>query len=263
MEDDDRDGGPRIASYVAVGDSFTEGLGDAAADGSLIGWADRLAGHLAERCPQTAFTYANLAVRGMVIDEIVEGQVPRARAFHPDLITFCAGGNDLLRPGGDPDRIADRYERAVAELVLGAGTVVLFTGFDTRGIPVLRRLRGKIATYTAHVRAIADRHGCPVVDLWSMEAVRDRRAWTDDRLHLSPYGHTHVALRAAELLAPRPRTGTRVTARPMAQAPLPVTRRGDDLQWAREHFVPWVGRRLFGGPTTDDARPKRPDLLPL
>ncbi|MFF9690777.1 SGNH/GDSL hydrolase family protein [Streptomyces sp. NPDC014623] len=262
MEEKDPDGGPRIASYVAVGDSFTEGLGDEAADGSLIGWADRLAGHLAERCPQTAFSYANLAVRGTVIDEIVEGQVPRARAFRPDLVTFCAGGNDLLRPGGDPDRIADRYERAVAELVPGAGTVVLFTGFDTRGIPLLRRLRGKIATYTAHVRAIADRYGCPVVDLWSMEEVRDRRAWTDDRLHLSSYGHTHVALRAAELLAPRPPGGT-TALRPAGPSRMPATRRSDDLQWACEHFVPWVGRRLFGGLPADDARPKRPDLLPF
>ncbi|WP_327713852.1 SGNH/GDSL hydrolase family protein (plasmid) [Streptomyces sp. NBC_00464] len=258
----DPDGDPRITSYVAVGDSFTEGLGDAAADGTLIGWADRLAGHLSRQRPQTAFSYANLAIRGTLIDEIIEGQVPRARALHPDLVTFCAGGNDLLRPGSDPDRIADRYDRAVAGLVQDAGTVVLFTGFDTRGIPVLRHLRGRIATYTAHVRAIADRHGCPVVDLWSLDAVRDRRAWTDDRLHLSSYGHTQVALRAADLLTPGKRAGA-ATARPMAPARSPATRRSDDLHWAREHFVPWVGRRLFGGSAADDARPKRPDLLPL
>ena len=37
----------RWDSYVALGDSFTEGLADAVPDGGFRGWADRLAEHLA------------------------------------------------------------------------------------------------------------------------------------------------------------------------------------------------------------------------
>jgi lysophospholipase L1-like esterase len=258
--------GPVFGSYVAIGDSFTEGVGDPAPDGGCLGWADRLAVLLsdraAERDPGQRFRYANLAVRGRLLDRVVSEQLPRAREFAPDLVTFCAGGNDILRPGCDPDDVAARYEAAVAHLVPAAGTVLLCTGFDTRGVPVLRHLRGRIATYTAHVRAIADRYGCPVLDLWSLRSVQDRRAWSADRLHLSPEGHTRVALRAAQVL------GVEVPADPdQPWPPLPprpaAEVRRDNIQWAREHLVPWIGRRLRGESSGDHVEPKRPDLLPL
>ncbi|MFF9350660.1 SGNH/GDSL hydrolase family protein [Streptomyces sp. NPDC014734] len=263
-----------IGSYAAIGDSFTEGVGDPGPDGTYVGWADRFAVLLADQLPDpdaatstegpthADFRYANLAVRGRLLDQIVEEQVPRARELAPDLVTFCAGGNDIIRPGTDPDDVAERFERAVAELARSVGTVMVTTGFDTRGVPVLRHLRGKIATYTAHVRSIADRYDCPVLDLWSLRSVQDRRAWDDDRLHLSPEGHTRVALRAAQVL------GLEVPADP-DQAWPPQDRRGtlevrrDDIHWAREYLVPWIGRRLRGESSGDHVEAKRPDLLPL
>ncbi|MFJ8693090.1 SGNH/GDSL hydrolase family protein [Streptomyces roseolilacinus] len=252
-----------IGSYAAIGDSFTEGVGDPGPDGRFVGWADRLAVLLADRLPEDReFRYANLAVRGRLLDQIVAEQVPRAKELVPDLVTFCAGGNDIIRPGSDPDEVAERFERAVADLTSVIGTVVVTTGFDTRGVPVLRRLRGRIATYNGHVRAIADRYGCPVLDLWSLRTVQDRRAWDEDRLHLSPEGHTRVALRAAQVL------GIEVPADPdQPWPPLPprgtLEVRRDDIQWAREHLVPWIGRRLRGESSGDRISAKRPDLLPL
>ncbi|MCG7526522.1 SGNH/GDSL hydrolase family protein [Streptomyces sp. OfavH-34-F] len=263
-----------IGSYAAIGDSFTEGVGDPGPDGTFVGWADRLAVLLADRLPEPGpaaesplpahgnFRYANLAVRGRLLDQIVEEQVPRAKELAPDLVSFCAGGNDIIRPGSDPDDVAERFERAVADLTGSVGTVMVTTGFDTRGVPVLRHLRGKVATYTAHVRAIADRYGCPVLDLWSLRSVQDRRAWDSDRLHLSPEGHTRVALRAAQVL------GLAVPADPDQPWPPEPPRgtlevRRDDIQWAREHLVPWIGRRLRGESSGDHVEPKRPDLLPL
>ncbi|WP_405769764.1 SGNH/GDSL hydrolase family protein [Actinacidiphila glaucinigra] len=261
-DDSTTDKSDAIGSYAAVGDSFTEGVGDPGPDGTFIGWADRLAVLLSDRRPEHDFRYANLAVRGRLLGQIVEEQVPRAVELAPDLVTFCAGGNDILRPGSDPDDVAERYEAAVARLTGTVGTVVLCTGFDTRGIPVLRHLRGKIATYTAHVRAIADRYDSPVLDLWSLRSVQDRRAWDADRLHLSPEGHTRVALRAAQVL------GLEVPADPDQAWPperfrAPAEIRRDNIQWAREYLVPWIGRRLRGESSGDNVEPKRPDLLPL
>jgi lysophospholipase L1-like esterase len=253
-------------SWIAVGDSFTEGVGDPGPDGTFTGWADRLAALLAVRHEPSAgtggFRYANLAVRGRLLGQIVAEQVPRAVELAPDLVTFCAGGNDILRPGGDPDAIAERFEAAVADLTAAVGTVLVCTGFDTRGVPVLRHLRGKIATYTAHVRAIADRHGCPVLDLWSLRSVQDRRAWSEDRLHLSPEGHARVALRAAQVLGLEVR-GDPDRPWPPQQVRPPSAVRRDNIQWAREYLVPWIGRRLRGESSGDHVEPKRPDLLPL
>ncbi|MFD5876917.1 SGNH/GDSL hydrolase family protein [Streptomyces sp. NPDC060322] len=263
-----------IGSYAAIGDSFTEGVGDPGPGGTLVGWADRLAVLLADQLPvpdakvgpaddpHGNFRYANLAVRGRLLDQIVEEQVPRAKQLAPDLVSFCAGGNDILRPGSDPDDVAERFERAVAELTQAVGTVMVTTGFDTRGIPVLKHLRGKIAMFTAHVRSIADRYDCPVLDLWSLRSVQDRRAWDSDRLHLSAEGHTRVALRAAQVL------GLDVPADPDQVWPPQVHRgtfevRRDDIQWAREYLVPWIGRRLRGESSGDHVEAKRPDLLPL
>ncbi|WMX44117.1 SGNH/GDSL hydrolase family protein [Streptomyces roseicoloratus] len=252
-----------FGSYAAIGDSFTEGVGDPGPDGTFVGWADRFAVLLADEMPEhDHFRYANLAVRGRLLDQIVTEQVPRAKELAPDLVTFCAGGNDIIRPGTDPDDVAERFERAVADLTSAVGTVMVTTGFDTRDVPLLKHLRGKIATYNGHVRAIADRYGCPVLDLWSLKSVQDRRAWDDDRLHLSPEGHTRVALRAAQVL------GRRVPADPEQPWP-PLPPRGtlevrkDDIHWAREYLVPWIGRRLRGESSGDHVAAKRPDLMPL
>ncbi|MGW2840771.1 SGNH/GDSL hydrolase family protein [Streptomyces sp. NPDC001493] len=262
-----------IGSYAAIGDSFTEGVGDPGPDGTYVGWADRFAVLLAEQLPvldeatssdspRGEFRYANLAVRGRLLDQIVEEQVPRAKELAPDLVSFCAGGNDIIRPGTDPDDLAERFERAVADLTDAVGTVMVTTGFDTRGVPVLRHMRGKIATYNVHLRAIADRYHCPVLDLWSLRSIQDRRAWDDDRLHLSSGGHTRVALRAAQVL------GLETPADPDQPWPPQIQRntfevRRDDIHWAREYLVPWIGRRLRGESSGDEVAAKRPDLLPL
>lgn len=267
-----------IGSYAALGDSFTEGVGDPGPGDTFVGWADRLAVLLADRREEQheeeqheeagayadsgGFRYANLAVRGRLLDQIVAEQVPRAKELAPDLVTFCAGGNDIIRPGSDPDDVAERYEAAVRDLAGSVGLVVITTGFDTRDVPVLKHMRGKIATFSAHVRSIADRYECPVLDLWSLKSVQDRRAWDDDRLHLSPEGHTRVALRAAQVL------GLDTPADPDQPWP-PMRPRGsvdttrDNIHWAREHLVPWIGRRLRGESSGDHVEAKRPDLLPL
>ncbi|MER5641468.1 SGNH/GDSL hydrolase family protein [Kitasatospora sp. NPDC002227] len=249
-------------SYAALGDSFTEGLNDPGPNGQYAGWADRLAALLAERRPDGDFRYANLAVRGRLLDQIVAEQVPQIRELQPELVTFCAGGNDILRPGSDPDEVAERFEAAVLQLQQHAGTVLVATGFDTRGVPVLGLLRGKIATYNGHLRAVADRTGCVVADLWALKSVHDRRAWSEDRLHLSPEGHQRVALLAARSL------GLELDQDPEAPWPAqagqtPADARRENLQWAREYLIPWVGRRLRGESSGDHMEAKRPDLQPL
>jgi hypothetical protein len=42
--------------------------------------------------------YANLAVRGKLLRQIVAEQVPAAVAMSPSLVSIAGGGNDILRP---------------------------------------------------------------------------------------------------------------------------------------------------------------------
>ena len=276
--------GPGIGSFVAIGDSFTEGLEDPDPGGGFRGWADRLAGALSAQRP--GFRYANLAIRGKLLGEVVAEQVPRAVELAPDLVSLAAGGNDILR-GTDVDLLAAEFEPAVAKLQAAGCRVLIFTGFDPRMFPVIRLLRGRIAAYNMHLRGIADDHGCDLVDLWSMRVLRDTRAWSPDRLHLTTEGHRRVALRACEVLgvpvaedwrAPileeplsrvpgtsGPRTSGRANrALWPAQRSAPwLAARREDARWAREYAAPWLRRRLGGGSSGDGVPPKRPDLLPV
>lgn len=247
-------------SWVAVGDSFTEGLSDEAPDGSYRGWADRLAATLAERNPD--FRYANLALRGKMLREIIDEQVPIAIEVKPDLVTMCAGGNDLIVPGSDADAIAEEFEEAIVDLRAAGCEVLIFTGPDPRSQPVVRRVRPKVAIYNANLRAIADRHGAMIVDLWAMKPLVDSRAWSDDRLHFSPEGHRRIALRTAEVLGVPVTEDWREPWPPVEPTPWLRSRQAD-LAWTRTHLLPWVRRHLRGESMGDGLAPKRPELSPL
>lgn len=250
----------RLSSWVAIGDSFTEGLSDESPDGGYVGWADRLAETLAAREP--GFTYANLAVRGKFLREIIADQIPVVERVKPDLVTICAGGNDLIVPGRDVDQLADEFEQAVVTLRAAGCEVVVFTGPDPRKQPVVRRVRGKVAIYNAHLRAIADRHDARLVDLWAMPVLVDLRAWSEDRLHFSSEGHRRIALRTAEVLGV-PVTEDWRDPWPPAPAQPWIRLRQADLAWTRSHLLPWVRRQLRGESTGDGLLPKRPELQPM
>jgi len=246
---------------VSLGDSFTEGIGDPepSSPGGHRGWADRVAEVLAGQVDD--FAYANLAVRGKLIGQIVAAQIEPALALNPDLVTFSAGGNDVIRPGSDPDLVAVQFEDAVARLGSHGATVLVFTGIDTNFTPVFRGIRGKVAIYNENIRAIADRYDCIVADQWALKEIQDMRFFDDDRLHLNSLGHHEVArlvLRA--LNVPN-------DLQPLQPDPLPATTwraaRVNDFVWAREYFVPWVLRRLRHQSSGDAITAKRPDASPV
>ena len=129
--------------FVALGDSFTEGVGDTdpTRPNGLRGWADRVAEQLAAH--EDDFSYANLAIRGRLVDAVIAEQLDAAVAMNPDLVTLYAGGNDLMRPSVDLDALLARYDDAIGKLVATGATVVVFTAYDTGWAPVFRKLRGR------------------------------------------------------------------------------------------------------------------------
>ena len=255
-----------IRSYVALGDSFTEGLDDPTAlGGGYRGWADRFAEHLASAQP--SLCYANLAVRGKTLGQIADEQVPQAIAFQPDLVSLAAGGNDMLRPGADPDALAEAFDEVIRTLLQAGCPVLMFTGFDPR-FPVLRLIRGKVAAFNMHLRAIADRHQCQIVDLWSMNVLRDPRAWSADRLHMTSEGHRRVALRACEVMGIPVEEDWRESWPPLDQPSRSaavdwLSARRMDARWVRVYAAPWASRRIRGRSSGDGILPKRPQLGPL
>lgn len=246
--------------FVAVGDSFTEGLDDPSPDGTFRGWADRFAEILAESNP--GVEYANLAVRGRKVHEIVEAQVPAALAMRPDLVSLAGGINDVLRPSVDVETVAQEMRNGVQN-IRAAGADVLLTCFGdpSRRSFLLGRVAARLGAYRQHLLHIAEDYDCYVMDFWGVPIFDDARFWAADRLHLSPSGHNLVARNAAEVL----RLGDSSWRTPPPPSPgIPwLQRRRADYVWASEHLGPWLTRRLRGGSSGEDVEPKRPELFPV
>ncbi|UGY94859.1 SGNH/GDSL hydrolase family protein [Streptomyces gobiensis] len=250
---------PRISSFAALGDSFTEGMSDALPDGTYRGWADLLAARLAARTDD--FRYANLAVRGKLIQQIADDQVDAAAALGADLVTLVGGLNDVLRPKCDMGRVCGLLEQSVEKLAPGCRRLVLMRSPARRG-PLQERGRSRMERLFDFIDELAARHGALVVDLYASEALGDTRMWADDRLHLTGEGHRRVAEAVWQRLG-YPAASDWDAPLPPAVPPHWYARRGADLRFARQHLVPWIGRRLTGRSSGDGRAPKRPDLAPL
>ena len=183
-----------------------------------------------------------------------------ALALRPDLISVCAGGNDILR-GADPDEIAVRLDAVVERLASDGATVLLFNATDVKGTPVIGRIRGTVAIYNENVRTIALRHDALVPDMWSLKDLARREMWAEDRLHFSALGHHTIAAMVLDTLGvehglehlrlspPAPRTWREA--------------RASDAAWVRTHLAPWVVRRIRGVSSGDGVTAKRPVPEPL
>jgi lysophospholipase L1-like esterase len=254
----------RWASYVAMGDSFTEGIDDPYPDGTgYRGWADLVAARLAAEAADGDFGYANLAVRGRLFGRIVSEQVPVALAMRPALVSFAAGGNDVLRRSFDGPSLIGRFDATIGELRAGGADVLLFRFADvTARLPGQRLIGPRVALLNRAVGETADRHGASLVDLWSDHEFYNPLLWSADRLHLSTHGHRRVAAHVLSALGVEPHPDW-FTAPPPPAPRRWLVARGGDVVWAGQHLAPWVKRRLTGRSSGDLVVAKRPLLGPV
>lgn len=249
----DRDGRRR---FVALGDSFTEGVGDYSKHlpNGVRGWADRVAEKLAKAQP--GWEYANLAIRSKRLRHVIDEQLEPALAMEPTLITLYAGGNDILDFGTDMDQLMARYEALVAALAGTGATLVLFTGFDVKVSVLLEPLKKRNAFYNLRVREVADSYGAVLVDYWCFDAFHDPRMWNSDRLHMSKAGHKYLAAQVLDHLGVphkiRPKEWE-----PPAKAGLREWERRQ-RRWVRDWVLPLFGRKLRGVTLGDRLGPRWP-----
>jgi lysophospholipase L1-like esterase len=245
--------------FAALGDSITEGWCDPVIGPGepWFGWADRLALEI-DRHQRSAgaprLEFANLAVRGRRVRHVVDDQIPAAIEMRADLVSVLIGGNDLssLRP--DPDALAAHLETGIAQLARSGATILLGTAYDPGFSRYLTMLRGRAAIFTAHVHAIAAKHGCRVLDLWTIPGLADTSMWSEDRLHPSTRGHLALLATAASALGlPDPLDPDEA----LGDTRLPTT------VWFRRHAVPWLVRRVRQVSSGDGRGPKLPMPTPV
>ena len=234
-------------SYIAIGDSFTEGMGDDLPDGRQRGWADLVALGLALASPHP-ITYANLAVRGRLLAPIVTEQLHAAIAQRPELISLNGGGNDIMRPRVSIDSVADSLLAAVTAARAAGAHVLLASGANpTRHIPLGGRIRSRGDDLARAVRARLPLHGVTFVDNWADTELEKLQYWSRDQLHLGPLGHRRVASNVLAALA--------VAIPAFPQVDGDIARPRAAAYW-REYVFPWIGRRLTGRSSGDNRLPK-------
>ncbi|WP_067493940.1 SGNH/GDSL hydrolase family protein [Actinoplanes sp. TFC3] len=249
-------------NFVAIGDSFTEGMNDAYPDGTYRGWADLVAARLAVDAGPD-FGYANLAVRGKLLDQVLDEQLDRALAMKPGLVSFAAGGNDVLRRKVVPQNLVRKIDPAIARLRDAGAEVILFRFADvTSHLPGNRIMGPRAAVLNDGAAELAARHGCYVIDLFGDGGFHHPAMWSEDRLHLSPAGHRRVAGHVLSALGVGMQEDWLLV--PPAPAPTPwLLARSADLRWAGQHLAPWIRRRLAGASSGDEVTAKRPELAPI
>jgi lysophospholipase L1-like esterase len=245
--------------YVALGDSQTEGLWDGDESGGLIGFADRLAAIVDSHYPGLA--YANLAIRGKRVADVLAEQLPAALAMRPDLVTVCAGMNDVIRPGRSFDRALAGLERLHAELAASGATVVTTTFPDiTRILPVGRFLVSRVLAINELIRTTASSFGFKLVDLYGADSMMEPEIWSDDRVHGSTKGHMLFAAAAAEALGLPSSNHDWARASGQLVQPSLRERAYSQMLWTRNMMAPWIWRHLRGRSSGDGRMPKRPQL---
>jgi lysophospholipase L1-like esterase len=247
-----------IRTFVALGDSFTEGLNDEPRfDGRHRGWADRVADGLLLRQDIDELAYANLAIRGRLIHQVRTEQVPAAVAMQPDLVTFAAGVNDALRRNFDVNVVATDLEDSIkAVRETGARVLIFAYGDPARRSRALSRLTERMRVLRTATVEIARLYDCYLVDFWGVSTYDDERLWSSDRLHLSPLGHRVTAAAVLDALGlgdPRWRSPVSTPQRIGF-----AHRRVLDVAWLGAHAGPWFTRRLRGVSSGAGVEPKDP-----
>jgi lysophospholipase L1-like esterase len=245
---------------IVCGDSYSEGMTDQVVDGKYRGWADRVADVMAGAHPD--FTYVNLAIRGKLLGQVVEDQVPVALRYvtgKETLVTFHAGANDALRPGYQASIAIPLYQEGVRLIAQSGATVMLFTvlertGNKGRGAELWEK---RFSEFNRGVRGVGAEVGAIVVDANQEAFFSDRRFLAFDRLHLNAEGHNRCAQAVLERIGLPFDPAWRTPLPPAKKIPW-VLEKGVTVAWFIIFALPWIYRRLRGKSSGDGRSAKYP-----
>ena len=247
-------------SYVALGDSLSEGLGDFNFSQQRIhsGWTDRLAALLAKECQASGeeFRYSNQAIRGAKISDIMGAQLKAALQLKPDLVTIMAGQNNLLSSANNIPHLEAQLKAGIVQLQEIGCFVLLSNTINPLHLRVFRPL-AKLATHmTDMIERVADELNVPLHDIHRMESLTNPAYWAEDMVHFSGPGHIKVANKAAEAL----KLTYRISEFDDCEIAQPNRGPIGTSIWIFKHVLPFFWRKLRGVSAGDGLTPKIPKL---
>jgi len=255
--------GKPYGSYVAIGDSLSEGLGDFTFHKTrrYNGWTDRLAGLMAKEANENSqeFNYANLALRGSKLEVIMDRQLTQAIELNPDLVTVMAGSNDLMSSPEKLPRLRNSYRAGVEKLMDNGIDVILVNTINPLHLNVFKPLRYRAERMSELIGDVANEYSLPVVDLFGIESFADLCYWAEDMVHFSGHGHIKLANEAASLLELKYRFKE---AEPHERS-TPARDVINTIRWIHKDVIPFTKRKIKGVTSGDGMDPKSKQLEPF
>ena len=244
--------------FIVLGDSFSEGMTDEIRDGNYRGWGDRVADVLATKSED--FTYANFAIRGKLVKQVLDDQIPRALPLitgPKTLVSFHAGANDALRPSYNAETLRADYRAAVEKLAATGATIILFTVVEKTGNGgrASELWFERFSTFNAIVHEIGTELNLVVMDSKMDPESASPHILAFDRLHLNERGHYRVAHAVLERLGqPHDAQWRKPIVAP--EEKFWLLQKAMTGLWILTFVLPWVLRRLQGKSSGDGRRGK-------
>jgi len=253
--------GAPYRSYVAIGDSLSEGLGDFtfAESRDHTGWTDRLAALLAEESAARGveFHYANLALRGSKMRTIMGAQLEQALRLQPDLVTVMAGSNDFMTK--DLGALEVIFRDGLTLLQAAGCDVVVANTIRPAHIKFFRRVLPRAQRMSDMISRVAAELDIAVIDVHGIHDFVDLAFWCEDMVHFSGHGHTRVANSAAEILG----LSHRIPEAKRHEMIAPARDLVSTLRWYWQYVLPFIERRLRGKSSGDGLTSKHNQLVPF
>jgi len=179
--------------FVALGDSFTEGIGDEVEGTELKSWVDHFANlHTPE------LQYTNLAKRGLVSQEIRVTQLEKAIALQPDLVSLIAGANDILKGRwnyneykNDMELMVDRIHKSGAAIIIAS-----LPDFTVRlPLPIEQQhvVREQLLEANEIIQSLSNEYKLYHIDCWNHPMAKDNTFWSKDLIHPNSRGYQVIA----------------------------------------------------------------------
>ena len=179
--------------FVAIGDSFTEGIGDEVEGIALKSWVDHFV-----QLYVNDIEYVNFAKRGLVTKEIRSQQLEKALAFKPDLVSLIAGANDVLKGRwnlqtykNDMEFMIDKLSKTGADIMIANlpdFTVRLPFASEKKQV-----IKEQLLEANDVIRSLSKEYKLHHVDFWSHPLVNDNTLWSKDLIHPNSKGYVKVA----------------------------------------------------------------------
>ncbi|WP_439022738.1 SGNH/GDSL hydrolase family protein [Bacillus thuringiensis] len=179
--------------FVAIGDSFTEGIGDEVEGIALKSWVD----HFVQLCVND-IEYVNFAKRGLVTKEIRSQQLEKALTFKPDLVSLIAGANDVLKGRwnhqaykNDMEFMIDKLSKTDADIIIAnLPDFTVRLPFSSEKKQVIQE---QLLEANDVIRSLSREYKLHHIDFWNHQLVTDNTLWSTDLIHPNSKGYVKVA----------------------------------------------------------------------